>query len=81
MANSDPQKAQLDELAAEHRALKERTDALRREHDQLHKQGGTKAEHQEHIRHLRQAINDLERHVAHLKNVRTPGGREAKKRV
>jgi predicted nuclease with TOPRIM domain len=60
------------ELEAEHRALKEQTAVLRREHDRLHNEGGTKEEHQQHIRKLRTKIKELERHVERLKNLRNP---------
>jgi prefoldin subunit 5 len=57
-------------LNAEHKALKEQTAALRREHDKLHTDGGSRVEHQEHIRHLREKIRELEAHVVKLKNRR-----------
>ena len=58
-------------LADEHRELKRQTAALQREHEQLHTHGGTRAEHQEHIRRLRNKINELERHVEGLKLMRS----------
>jgi seryl-tRNA synthetase len=58
-------------LADQHRALKRQTAALQREHEQLHTHGGTRAEHQEHIRRLRNKINELELHVERLKHMRT----------
>jgi hypothetical protein len=58
------------DLEADHRALKEQTAALRREHRRLHNDGGTREEHRQHIRNLRTAIGQLERHVARLKNLR-----------
>ena len=57
-------------LDAEHRALKEQTAALRREHDRLHSEGGSVAEHRDHIRHLRQKIRELAAHVEKLKHLR-----------
>jgi prefoldin subunit 5 len=40
------------DLQAEHRALKEQTAELRREHDRLQYEGGTKEKHRQHIRKL-----------------------------
>ena len=60
------------DLEAEHRALKEQTAALRREYNPLHSEGGSKREHRHHIRNLRTAIGQLERHVDRLKNVPKP---------
>lgn len=57
-------------LDAEHEALKRETAALRREHERLHTLGGSKAEHQEHVRNLRLKIKELEAHVERLKSVR-----------
>jgi predicted RNase H-like nuclease (RuvC/YqgF family) len=58
------------DLDAEHEALKKQTAALRRDHERLHTQGGSKAEHQEHVRNLRLKIKELEAHVQRLKNER-----------
>jgi prefoldin subunit 5 len=62
------------DLEAEHRALKEQTAALRREHNRLHSEGGSKEEHRQHIRNLRTAIGQLERHVDRLKKLPKPIG-------
>jgi hypothetical protein len=62
------------DLEAEHHALKEQTAALRREHDRLHNEGGSKEEHRQHIRNLRAAIGQLERHVERLKSLNKPIG-------
>jgi len=58
------------DLAAEHRALKEQTAALRREHTRLHDEGGTPEQHRRHIRDLRANIKALEHHVERLENLR-----------
>ena len=62
------------DLEAEHRALKEQTAALRREHNRLHSEGGSKEEPRQHIRNLRTAIGQLERHVDRLKKLPKPIG-------
>ncbi|HEY3162113.1 MAG TPA: hypothetical protein VGJ78_24295 [Vicinamibacterales bacterium] len=59
-------------LDAEHKALKEQTARLRHQHNRLHAEGGTKEDHQRHIRHLRQKVRELEAHVKKLKNLRKP---------
>jgi seryl-tRNA synthetase len=64
-----PQPANVTELQAEHRALKEQTAALRREHNRLQTEGGTKEEHRQHSRNLRAKIKELEQHVARLKSL------------
>ena len=61
-----------EDLTAEHRLLKEQMAALRREHDRLHREGGTKQEHEEHIGHLREKLKELEQHVTRLKSLRRP---------
>ena len=58
------------DIKAEHRALKKQTSELRREHERLHTEGGTKAEHQEHVRKLREKIKELDRHVERLRGAR-----------
>jgi septal ring factor EnvC (AmiA/AmiB activator) len=67
---SDPPSA--DELGAEHKQLKEQTARLRREHERLHIEGGSRREHQKHLRDLRFKKMELERHVERLKNSRKP---------
>ncbi len=58
------------ELVAEHRALKQQTSELVREHQRLHRAGGTREKHQEHRRKLLEKILELERHAERLKNAR-----------
>jgi hypothetical protein len=58
------------DLEAEHQALKEQTAGLVREHQRLHREGGTMAQHVEHRRKLRDKIAELERHADRLKQVR-----------
>jgi prefoldin subunit 5 len=57
-----------DSLRAEHKALKQQMAALRREHNRLHAEGGTREEHRQHIEHLRAKIKELEAHGTKLKN-------------
>ena len=57
-------------LEAEHEALKKQTLALKREHDQLHAEGGTIAAHHQHLEKLRIKIKELEIHGEKLKNLR-----------
>jgi len=58
------------ELDAEHRALKAQMAALRDEHDRLHAEGGTKAEHDQHLRNLRHQLKELDQHCERLKALR-----------
>ena len=67
---TQPQRANLPELLAEHAALKEQTAALRREHNRLQTEGGTREEHLQHSRKLRAKIKELEEHVARLRSLR-----------
>jgi len=67
---TQPQRANLVELEAEHQALKEQTAALRREHNRLQTEGGTQEEHRQHSRKLRAKIQELEQHVVRLKSLR-----------
>ena len=60
----------VEEVKEEHRALKQQTAALRREHERLHALGGTKAQHDEHLQHLRTKIEELEEHCGKVKKVR-----------
>jgi hypothetical protein len=59
-----------EELAAEHRALKQQTSKLAREHQRLHRTGGTREEHEEHRKKLHEKLVELERHAERLKNAR-----------
>ena len=59
-----------EEVSAEHQALKTQIAALRREHEQLHTVGGTKAAHKQHIDKLRAKIKELEEHVGKLRKMR-----------
>jgi predicted nuclease with TOPRIM domain len=67
---TQPLPVNLPELQAEHKALKDQTAALRREHNRLQTEGTTKEEHRQHSRKLRAKIKELEQHVARLKNLR-----------
>jgi hypothetical protein len=60
------------ELEAEHRALKKQTSELAREHQRLHRMGGTREEHEEHRRKLHEKVLELEQHAERLKNARRP---------
>ena len=66
MATQPP--ADLPQLEAEHKTLKEQTAALRREHNRLQREGGTTEEHLQHSRNLRAKIRELEQHVARLRH-------------
>jgi len=66
---TQPQPAKVAELQAEHEALKEQTAALRREHNRLQTEGGTREEHIQHSLKLRTKIRELEQHVARLKRL------------
>ena len=70
---TQPPPVNLSELQAEHKALKEQTAALRREHNRLQTEGGTQEEHLQHSRKLRTKIKELEQHVARLKSLRRDG--------
>ena len=58
------------DLEAEHEALKKQMLALKREHEQLHAEGGTSAAHQQHLEKLRIKIKELEIHGEKLKRLR-----------
>jgi uncharacterized protein (DUF2236 family) len=58
------------DINAEHRALKQQVAVLRAEHDRLHAEGGTKEEHDQHLRNLRMKIKELEHHIERLKSRR-----------
>jgi len=60
------------ELAAKHRVLKKQTHELVREHQGLHRTGGTRAEHEEHRRQLHEKVLELEEHADRPKNARKP---------
>ena len=60
------------ELAAKHRVLKKQTHELVREHQRLHRTGGTREEHEEHRRKLHERVLELEEHAERLKNARKP---------
>jgi hypothetical protein len=65
-----PLRASQSELEVEHRTLRKETAALRREHNRLQTEGGTKEEHRQHSRNLRAKIKELEQHIARLKDRR-----------
>jgi hypothetical protein len=60
------------ELAAEHEALKEQTSELFREHQRLHRTGGTREEHEEHRRKLHAKVLELEEHSVRLRARKQP---------
>ena len=58
------------DLEAEHETLKRQMLALKREHDQLHAEGGTTTAHHQHLEKLRIKIKELEIHGEKLKSLR-----------
>ena len=58
------------DLEAEHEAFKKQMLALKREHDQLHAEGGNAAAHKQHLEKLRNKIKELEIHGEKLKRLR-----------
>jgi predicted nucleic acid-binding Zn-ribbon protein len=70
MATRQPPDAAPPDVEAEHRALKKQILELNREHERLETEGGTRAQHQQHLRKLREKIKDLQRHLERLRGAR-----------